>query len=196
MESKFKEYFDAISPLKNETWQDVLKISLLKNVPRYELIVKSGQYFNYEIFLAEGTVRCYYTSSNGKEYTSSFYQDGEFISPSFTRTTNDKSLINIQALENCTLLLFKEQEFTFLRYKHNDLLALGNKIVEKELRRRSLKEMQLATENLKARYAFFAKQFGVLESKIAQRYIASYIGADPVSLSRLKNEIMQERKSK
>ncbi|MEQ9208736.1 MAG: MmgE/PrpD family protein [Pseudomonadales bacterium] len=110
----------------------------------------------------------------------------------FSGQSKGKSLLNIQALENCKMLFFEEDKFTALRYKYRDLLILGSKISEKELMLKSKKEVLLATGNLKSLYLFFQNNFPGLENRIAQRYVASYIGADPVSLSRVRSELLKE----
>lgn len=98
-------------------------------------------------------------------------------------------MISIQALEDCTLLVFPEAEFTQLRYQYPDLRIFGSKIIETELVRKSRKEIILATQKFSDLYAFFQEAYPDLEQRVPQYYIASYLGVDPVSLSRMKGRI-------
>ncbi|UJH66434.1 Crp/Fnr family transcriptional regulator [Allomuricauda sp. SCSIO 65647] len=195
MNQHIKEQLDAISPLRHNTWNQLMEISAQLTISKSENLTDIGKYFNYEVFVLEGVLRMYHVTSDCKEYTMSFYKEGEFVAPSFTRQSHGRSLLNIQALENCSVLIFEEKKFTELRYKFRDLLVLGNKVSEKELMLKSKKEVLLATGNLKNLYYFFKSNHPNLESRIAQRHIASYLGADPVSLSRLKARILKENEN-
>ncbi|MNG38637.1 hypothetical protein D3C84_1264130 [compost metagenome] len=48
------------------------------------------------------------------------------------------------------------------------------------------REMQLLTLSAEDRYRSFLEEFGALEKKIPQYYIASYLGITPVALSRIR----------
>ena len=188
---EIKNKLDVIYPLKAETWSKVSQLSIYKEFIKGQELTRTEEFFDYEVFLLKGVVRCYLRTPEGREYTTSFYADGDFLAPAYSRVYQGKSLLNIQAIEDSAILLFPEQEFTKLRYKHKDLLQLGAKVVEKELFHKSQKEVILATKNLKDLYNFFQAHFQGLENRISQRNIASYLGTDPVSLSRIRGIIKQ-----
>ncbi len=195
MSDSIKTQLDSIFPLKETTWNKLVKLAEEKIIVKNKNLVTKGSFFSYEIFVMEGVLRCYYVTEEDKEYTTSFYKEGDFVSPSFTRQFHGRSLLNIQALENCKVLLFEEHKFTALRHSCKDLHELGSKVLEKELKLKSVKEVFLATGNLVTLYQFFQDRFYGLEKRIPQRYIASFIGADPVSLSRIRAKILRERKT-
>lgn len=189
--SAIKKLLYTISSLQEETWNELIDISELRTAKKKQNIAKTGELFNYEVFLVKGVLRCFHVTSDAKEYTTSFYSEGNFLSPAFSRQSKGRSSLNIQALENCEMLFFEEKKFTDLRYKFSDLFLLASRISEKELILKSMKEVLLATGNLKSLYHFFQKNFPGLENRISQRYVASYIGSDPVSLSRIRAQLLK-----
>lgn len=192
MNKEIKTLMQNIAPLQEKTWNELMNASQPKSARKKEALANAGDLFNYEVFLISGVIRSYFVTPDGKEYTTSFYKEGDFLSPSFSRRSEGRSTLNIQALEDCKMLLFDEKKFTELRYTFGDLLMLGGKVLEKELSMKSMKEVLLATGNLKSLYHFFQTHFPGLENRIAQRYIASYLGSDPVSLSRIRTELMNK----
>lgn len=191
MNKHVKKQIDAISPIGENSWNELLEISEQLTVSKSKNLTDIGKYFSYEVLVLEGVLRMYLITSDSKEYTMSFYKEGEFLAPSFTRQSQGRSLLNIQALDNCKVLIFDEKKFTALRYRFGDLFLLGTKVSQKELMLKSKKEVLLATGNLKDLYDFFRNHYPNLENRIAQRHIASYLGADPVSLSRLKAKALK-----
>ena len=173
--------------IKETTWKKVEKLAEGRKLEKMAELIRAGSAFDHEIFLTRGVLRTYVTSSSGKEYTVSFYTQGDFIAPAFSRTAEGKSILNIQALTECELFLFETPEFTRLRYENPDLWMLGTQVLEKEMEKKSRKEILLATASLKELYQFFREEFGPLELQISQYHIASYLGADPVSLSRIRS---------
>ncbi len=193
MNDVIKKQFDLISPLHKSTWQELLQIAIERSILKNEKLATEGIPFNYEIFLVKGILRSFYVTPEGKEYTTSFCNEGSFVSPVFTRQSEGKSLLHIEALENSKLILFEEVKFTELRYRFKDLFILGSKVTEGELQLKSLKELLLATSNIKQLYFFFQEKYPDLEKKISQKHIASFMGVDPVSLSRIKSRVLKER---
>lgn len=189
MNATIKNLFNKIHPIGTETWNSIIEICELKTINKSVDLIKKGKLFRYEVLLVNGTLRSYSIDGNGQEYTTGFYTSGDFISPFFIRQSNKESTFYIQAAEKSEIALFDEEKFTLLRWKYDDLFKLGLNVVDKEIDLRSYKGILLSKRNLFDKYLFFREKFAFLESKVSQRHVASYIGADPVSLSRMKTEM-------
>ncbi|MEQ9423452.1 MAG: Crp/Fnr family transcriptional regulator [Cyclobacteriaceae bacterium] len=189
----FIKQFTFSESLSAQTNSGLASICNRRKIKKGAAIIEAGELCGDEIYVVSGVLRAY-INADLKEYTSTFYKDGQFVTPWFARQMNGESLISLQTLENSDLMLFDEKKFTNLRRSNEDLLALGNKVVEKELLLKSKKELILATGKLRELYCFFQEVFPGLENRIAQRYVATYLGVDPVSLSRIRKEIQEETK--
>ncbi|MEM9647021.1 MAG: Crp/Fnr family transcriptional regulator [Bacteroidota bacterium] len=189
-----KKQLDLIFPLTRITWEALCEIGEEKMIRKNQNLATQGEHFNYEVFVVEGVLRSFHITDEGKEYSASFYREGNFVMPAFARQSNGKSILNIQALELSKVVVFDEKKFTALRHGYEDLFMLGSIVSERELLTKSLKEVLLATGNLKELYLFFQDRYPNFQSRISQRHIASYMGVDPVSLSRVKAKLLKEEK--
>ncbi len=70
---KFKTYINNITPVKEETFEELQMcfnpIQLLKN----EFFVREGAYAGQIGFLKEGIVRAFFLTPDGKEYSKQFF---------------------------------------------------------------------------------------------------------------------------
>ena len=102
------------------------------------------------------------------------------------RTTNGASICYYQALSHTKLLVFDSRQLKQLLSENKKLIQAGKEIKEKEMVRLANRDECLMQVKAVDKYLKFSKFYPTLESKISQRFIASYLGITPVSLSRLK----------
>ena len=107
-----KKAINTVSPLQEATWNELMAVSEWRTAKKKQHLAITGERFQYEVFVVKGILRCYHVTKDAKEYTTSFYQGGDFLSPYFTRQSEGRSSLNIQALENCEMFFFEEKKFT------------------------------------------------------------------------------------
>ena len=66
-------------------------------------------------------------------------------------------------------------------------------LLEGSLRYKIYRENGFLVENATERYLAFRKRFPELISRIPQRYIATYLGIKPESLSRIRSALKEEK---
>lgn len=182
----YKERLCDISPISEDTWSSLKEMAEVRHMDKNTLLIGAGSIVNKEVFVVHGLLRCYVLTTEGKEYTTAFYREGTFVAPYFSRSVHGSSTVSIEVLETSELLLFPEQDFTKLRHANKDLERLAGVVVQQELQHKSTKELKLATGNLRELYAYFQYAYKGMERRVQQKHIASYLGVDPVSLSRIR----------
>ena len=108
------------------------------------------------------------------------------------RTTKGVSIYSYQALCNTKLLVFDSRQLKELLSETKKLSQIGKVIKEKELTRLMNREDCLMQVKAVDKYQKFITYYPNLERQISQRYIASYLGITPVSLSRLKKSMLTQ----
>ena len=187
-----KQYFNAISPLTEETWNEVSILFKPKSLSIKEYFVEEHKNAKEIAFLQKGCVRAFFTNSEAKEYNKQFFVGPSLIGAYTSLLTQEKNRIPQQALTECMILVAKYGELEKLFAKYHDLERLGRKIAEFYFLEKEKKELEMALMNATQRYRLFQKQFPTLEQLIPQYHIASYLGVSATQLSRLRNKLVQE----
>ena len=130
-------------------------------------------------------------SPEGEEVTISYFLEGSVLSPNKTRTANQISHLNFQALTKVTVASLNADKFEQLMINHPDIREFGNMVLQNELLTKVEKEIGLASLNAKERLILFREKYHFLENLISHVDIASYLGITNISLSRLRKELMK-----
>lgn len=158
------------------------------------LTIKKGEYFLMEGsiskqvgFLCSGLVR-YFVHKNEQEATFEFTKEGEFISDYQSFNTQTPSLQNIQAIEDCKMLVINHTDLNFI-YQHTEHgNLLGRVVLEHRFDVMVRQLMAIYMQNQEERYHYFIKNYADLAQRIPQYMIASYVGIQPQSLSRIRKK--------
>ncbi|MTH17701.1 Crp/Fnr family transcriptional regulator [Flavobacterium sp. LC2016-01] len=186
----FTQINTAISRYVNFT-QEELDIfnSLLssKQIPKKTIMLQRGERCTFEAFVVRGCVRKYYIDKNGFEVILQFAVENSWISDiSFSIYETEPSQIFIETLENSDFLMFSpetkeqlfeqapkfERAFRILMQRHQAVTQ-----------NRLLNNITLTAEQ---KYDEFLKAYPTIPLRVAQHYIASYLGISPEFLSKIR----------
>ncbi len=156
-----------------------------------QIVIHEGDTHSNLYIILKGLVRGYYIDEGGNDITKCFSSEHEFFSTEGFRT-NSSSTINIECLENSTCILLpykliKKCMDIDVQIKNLVMMLFFNEVGN--LERRNKKLMLLDAEN---RYISFCKEYPTLTTRIALKYIASYIGIQTPSLSRIRKKIKEK----
>ncbi|MDZ7939362.1 MAG: Crp/Fnr family transcriptional regulator [Rhodoferax sp.] len=154
-----------------------------------ELLLRVGQAAHHEYFLIAGVLRSWIGDAQGCEVTLDFSVGPGILTPAIARVFADHSRINCQALTHARLARFDASALVTLMRAVPNAQLWGDAVLRAELMRRVDREWELAALPAAQRLELFQQKFPALDGRVAQHYIASYLGITPVSLSRLKAKI-------
>lgn len=184
-----QSYLIQIHPISPTDWQVFTDIAQPRSLKKETLIIRENERFDQEIFIEKGVVRAFIIDEEGNEKSTAFFQEGEFMSTTAFRNKAGFSLYNYQTLCESQLVFFDSLTLKAYFSKHKDLIQLGKQLKEKEIARISSRDKCLLQVKAKDKYLEFLKCYPEIERYISQKYIASYLGITPVSLSRIKSNI-------
>ena len=96
-----------------------------------------------------------------------------------------------EAIEEATVMLFDARQMKELILRHEHLKTLWIELLEGGMRYKIYRENGFLTENATARYLNFCRRYPALATRIPQRYIATYLGIKPESLSRIRSTLKE-----
>lgn len=183
-----KPIINGVWPISGRSLDLVAELIEVESYEKGDLIIGKGKRNNKEYFVFEGVCRSFLHSPEGDEVTISYFLEGEVLSPNKTRTANQLSQLNFQALTNLTIASMDADKFEQLMINHLDIREFGNMVLQNELLSKVEKEIGLASLSAKERLQLFRKKYHFLENLIPHTDIASYLGITNVSLSRLRKD--------
>jgi len=175
------QHFTFLSPV------DLIKIASITKIVKINKgvhFIKDGEISYQTALVLKGLLRHYIINKDGTEKTLLFIPEKKSTGSPDTIFSNKPSSENIIALK------IDSRDFERIAKNNIRLLTLQNK---------SLKEVILSdVEQIKSltifspeeRYNYFCKTYPHLEQRIKQKYLASYLGITPTSLSRLRARII------
>ncbi|RYZ98111.1 MAG: Crp/Fnr family transcriptional regulator [Sphingobacteriaceae bacterium] len=185
---KLQEVVNTIPVLSDEFFKDMLPGWSAVNVKRKEELTTTGETEQYLYFTTEGIQRCYCVHGD-REATIVFTYPYSFAGVVDSFLLQKPSLLNFEALTAGRLLRISYTHLISLAELHPAFekwlrIMLSNVLSGLLVRQKEL-SMFSASEKLEALFARSPHIFNLIPDK----YIASYIGVDPATLSKMMNSI-------
>jgi CRP-like cAMP-binding protein len=165
-----------------------LSLLKLKTIKRKEFLLKEGDVSRYQTFVAKGCLRTYTIDDMGKEHIVMFSPEDWWSGDMCSFITGKPAAYTIDALVKTDIIQISK----------NNLEKLYEKIPKFERFFRMLFQNAFViyqnriTSNLSQkaneRHKQFIKTYPGLEQKIAQKYIASFLGVTPEFYSAMKQK--------
>lgn len=180
-------YFEKMGFPENDltSFLDCIKI---RNFSANEMILVNGQLENYLSFIDTGVVR-YYAVANEKEITFDFAFNNSFYCAYDSFYNRAKTNIYVQAITDCQLYSISHENLQTLYKKCETAKKLGRIATEFLLVKKAKRELDLLTKSPEERYTNLLLEQPKYIQQIPLKYLASYIGVVPETLSRIRKRI-------
>ncbi|MFZ6001853.1 MAG: Crp/Fnr family transcriptional regulator [Bacteroidota bacterium] len=176
--------YENLSPRALKALATVLE---KKELPKGSLLATEGKVCHHVYFLEKGCLRGYY-NLDGKEITTWFAFENNFVTSLFSFTTRKPGVENIQLIEDCLLWGIEYNELQTLYSKHKDLERLGRIIYERYYV--MLEERFVANHFREARerYNNLLERSPHILQRVPLGQVASYLGITQETLSRIRSK--------
>ncbi len=141
----------------------------------------------YVYFVCEGALRIYSVGPDGEETCLGFSYPGSLTGSYPSLITGKPADIYVQALQDCQLLGALWSELVELTPQIPNIERFRRILAEETLLGRMEREIEMLTLPPSERYARVLARSPHLFQWIPQKYIASYLGMTPETLSRIRN---------
>jgi len=169
--------------------EDLMAIGQLKNLSSGEYFIREGETPQKLAFVLSGLFRYVYINDKGLEFTKSLIQERDFISSYSAMITQSGSHFFIEALEDAVVLVIPYHKWQTLLTQDPFWTGFLLKFIEKGFITKEKRERDLLLLSAETRYQNFLKEYPGMEGRIKQTIIASYLGIQPESLSRIRKKM-------
>ncbi|CAM1367712.1 Cyclic nucleotide binding regulatory protein [Tenacibaculum litoreum] len=183
MNTVFKEL------LSDEKANELLAIGKIETLKKGDYFVRAGAIPKKIGFIKKGLFRYVYINSLGKQFTKGIILEDQFIASYSAMISNEPSYFFIEALEDSEVFSIPYKKWVTLVDTDPFWMRFLLKLVEKGFIAKEKRERELLLLNAETRYINFLKEYPSIEDRIHQTIIASYLGIQPESLSRIRKKI-------
>ena len=185
--------YKKISPELTDEELEFVKptISILK-LKKKQILIHENEIQDSIAFIYSGLIRSYFINENGKEINNAFFSENEFVTDYLSFIKQQKTKYTFECLEDCTLISipFETVETAYDKYKN--FANFGRKIAEWALENRTKKYESFLYETAEERYLRFIDENKSILNRISLSHLASYLGIERQSLSRIRSRILSQ----
>jgi CRP-like cAMP-binding protein len=184
----FREFNKKITLTLEE--QDLIKKYLTpKKLRKKQYLLQEGDVCKFIAFVEKGALRQYSLDESGNERIIQFALEGWTISDLYSFLTGETATYHIDALEDSELVLISKAAHEELlqkvaKYETYTRLKITGAYIAMQKRLTSI-----ISSPLEERYSSFIALYPDIVQRVPQHMIASYMGLQPETLSRIRRRI-------
>ena len=183
------DYFEKYLPLSEEEKSFVEEVFKERSIKRRQFIHQEGDICKHNTFVVEGCFRMYTVDEKGKEHNLQFAIENWWIGDIGSFHSEEPSKLNIEALENSTILQIKKEDQLKLFVDFPKFNRIFRVFTENALASTQRRVLQNISSTAEERYLDFSKRYPYFFNRISNVQIASYLGVTPEFLSTIRRKI-------
>jgi CRP-like cAMP-binding protein len=184
----FLSRFEKLTDQEVDAFIGIFKPLTIKKLDHLFL---EGEMVSSIYYLNDGIMRGYYNKEN-EEITTNFYFGPTIITDLIAVRGEMPTKMNIQALKNCNCMVALFSDLDVLIDKYPTLESVFFKFLEHLYLFGITRQHSFIFDTPQERYMKLFGERPKVIAEIPQRYIASYLGIKPETLSRIKARIFKE----
>ena len=178
------------SPEELDVFNNLLQY---KEVPKKTVMLHEGDICQFEAYINKGCIRSYYINENGFEVTLQFAIEDWWVSDITSFHERVPSHMFIETLEDCELLLLSPETKERLLTQVPKFERMFRLMVQRNLSVLQGRLVQTIATSATEKYVDFVTRYPTIPQRVAQHYIASYLGISPEFLSKVRSRLAKKQ---
>jgi CRP-like cAMP-binding protein len=185
---KLTQFIQSLAELTEEEKEELPLLFKPKKIKRYGFFLQEGEVCNTVSYIVKGVFR-FFNVKDGEEITSDFSFQDTFLTSYISLITRQPSNLSIQAIEDAELLSIDYKQIVKKYNESHNYERIGRLMAEKTFISSSQHLLSFLNDSAEERYSNLIKKNPHLVQRIPLRYIASYLGISPETLSRIRKKL-------
>ena len=139
-------------------------------------------------FINQGLIRCFYLIDD-KEVSSWFMKEGDVMISVESFFKQSVSYESMQAVEDSVVLYITYTELQFLYENFSEFNFIGRVLTERYYTLSEVRLHSIRFKSARKKYAYLMRNHSELILRVPSKYLASYLGINEVTLSKIKGDI-------
>lgn len=163
-----------------------------KKIAKKTLLLSEGEICRFELFINKGCIRNYYIDDKGEEVTLQFATEGWWVSDIASFNEHAHSRMFIETLEDCEVLWLTPDTKEKLLQQAPCFERMFRILVQRNLSRIQERLFRTIATTATEKYLDFIERYPEIPQRVAQHYIASYLGFSPEFLSKVRTRLSKK----
>ncbi|MEP7108011.1 MAG: Crp/Fnr family transcriptional regulator [Ferruginibacter sp.] len=192
MFDQINDYVTKCTAISREELVYFNSILEYKSVPKKTILLREGDVCNFEAYIIKGCIRNYYIDENGFEVTLQFAIEDWWVSDIASFHDHTPANLFIETLEDCELLVLSPQTKEELLAKVPKLERVFRIMVQRNLAVLQSRLFKTIATSAQDKYLDFLNRYPAIPQRVAQHYIASYLGISAEFLSKVRTKMAKK----
>ena len=184
----YKKISETIS-ITDEEFQFCKTLFIPKKLRKRQYLLQEGDVNKHTAFVSKGLLRSYTIDDKGNEHILQFAFEGWWMGDLYSFLTEEPSMFNMEALEDCELLLITKPSWELLLDKVPAFEKYFRILIQNNLIATQKRLMGTLSETAEQKYTNLINNFPGCLNRVPQHMIASYLGITRETLSRIRGNI-------
>ena len=175
--------------MTDSEWEYTINCFYPDTIKAKSFFIKSGIVADRIAFLKKGLMRSFFVNDKANEVTTHFFQPGNVVISLVSSKEQKPAIESIVAVEDSELLVLPFDKMRDLFHVVPIWQKIAKDTDETKLVNLFHRTVSLQTLSAKERYVQFLNDYPAVVQKVALRHIASYLGIDNATLSRIRKKL-------
>lgn len=159
--------------------------------PKNRIIEDEGKIPQYLYFVVSGYMRLFQYNDNGDEITSHINCPPGFITSYFNFINQTKATENVECITECELLRITKSNLDLITSKSEAFKDFSIWVFQQSIAYNENRSKELATLTAEQRYQKLIDNYPHIIHNVPLQYIASFLGMNSKSLSRIRKQMIK-----
>ncbi len=190
MNASIRNKLSATLQLPAHRLDELLELCFTVSYLKHDAVRTANRVFDRLGYIIEGAVRTYYINEKGEEISYLLHVNHDFFGDYESYITGNKSEVWIETLWDTEVLFFGRSAIEALIRKDIFWMGFAKRISDLVFLDAKQRINDLLFYNPEQRYRNLLNRSPEIIRKIPQKYISSYLGITPQSLSRIRKRLI------
>lgn len=191
MNTKLFDFISKYISLTEEEKNVLISLDLFRTMKKGTILLREGEKSNESYFVLQGCIRTYYVIDS-EEKTTAFYTEMDVLTPPCV-VSKTPSEYYVSCIEDCILLVSNSDMEAEVNSKFPKFEVMCRMLSEELLAKERIDFDEFKTSSPEQRYLNLLQKRPDLIQRVPQHQLASYLGIQPPSLSRLRARIQEKK---
>lgn len=192
----FEAFEDYIKEKKIDLTQEDIKyiesLAVRKKIRKKQFLLEEGHVCVHQSFIIKGCLRAYKIKEDGSEHILRFAVENWWMSDIESYNNRIPSKINIDALEDCEILLWSKENFDELLANIPAWSAFRQVLIARSFGANQNRIFTSISYTAEEKYKNFLETHSNMAFRIPLQMVASYLGVTRETLTRIRKSMSKE----